>query len=75
MFASLLTERVQQLHNLAEKLAAVLDLGRLKYKCLKTPCTWEIPLCQEVPDLQQHGQSQQVPGGEQPVGHSTHPPL
>lgn len=74
MFVSFLKERAQQLNNIVEKLTAVTDLERLKYKFLKTwlPVLLKYHFCPKVLDLQQDTQSQQVPSGEQPTGHSTH---
>lgn len=58
MFMSLLKERAQQLYNSAEKLTAVMDLERLKYKILKTQ--------------QQETQRQQMLGSSQLATASTH---
>lgn len=58
MFMSLLKERAQQLYNSVEKLTAVMDSERLKYKILKTQ--------------QQETQRQQMLGSSQLATASTH---
>lgn len=60
MFVSLLKERAQQLYNSVEKLTAVMDLERLKYKNSEDSTA---------------GNPETADAGEQPVGHSIHPLL